>query len=145
ELKGTLGELAARLEYNFLDYYDRKRAVRWTPYYFIGLAGYMYSNELRANASGLNSESRKLIGFSIPTGAGIKFALSTNWNLGLEFGARKTFNDELDNLTAEAEGAINTKFLANPYDKDWYFYKGISISYTFYNIPCPDFYKTTPG
>ncbi|MDX5347516.1 MAG: DUF6089 family protein, partial [Hymenobacteraceae bacterium] len=137
-----------RLEYNFLDYYDRKRYIRWTPYYFIGAAAGVYSNELVVNNRqyrGLNSETKNSIAFAIPTGVGIKLALSRHWNLGAEFGARKTFSDKLDNLTGEVVDGINSKPISNPFDKDWYFYNGISISYTFYKIHCPDIYKIAPG
>jgi hypothetical protein len=32
-------------------------------------------------------------------------------------------------------------FLVNKHDQDWYYYSGLSLSYTFYKIPCPDHYK----
>src|SRR6188768_2089945 len=38
-LRGTLLEGAMGMEYNFLDYYDLRRHIRWTPYFFANLAG----------------------------------------------------------------------------------------------------------
>ncbi|WP_262923007.1 DUF6089 family protein [Hymenobacter cellulosilyticus] len=64
--------------------------------------------------------------------------MSPRWNLGLEAGARKAFTDELDHLGTQ------NPLLVNTHDQDWYFYNGLSISYTFYKINCPDSYKANP-
>jgi len=38
---------------------------------------------------------------AIPVGAGIKFRMSKNWTLGLEYSTRFTFNDYLDDVSGE--------------------------------------------
>jgi hypothetical protein len=81
--------------------------------------------------TGLNANGG-MVGVAIPAGIGIKYALSPRWNLGLEAGARKTFTDELDHLVNQ------NAFIDNRHTKDWYFYSGVSVSYTFYKIYCPD-------
>ena len=54
------------------------------------------------------------------------------WNLGLEVGARKEFTDKLDDISEQ------NPLIENRHDQDWYFYNGVSISYTFYKIRCPE-------
>jgi len=141
-LRGTLIELAGGMEYNFMDYYDLRRRIRWTPYFFLNVAGYYVKTKTESSTVGniINKED-SFFSFSIPIGAGIKYALSKHWNLGLEIGARKIFTDSFDNL----DKATPTT-LANPHNNDWYFYNGISISYTFYKIECAKIYrgKVTP-
>ncbi len=142
EMRLSLAELSAVVEYNFLDYYDLRQKPRVSPYLFAGVAGLLYNIKTTiANPEyeDINEPFRTRLTFSVPVGVGVKYALNKYWNLGLEFGARKLFNDRLDNLSNQ------DKRIANPFDKDWYFYNGVSISYTFYRINCPPPYKRTPG
>lgn len=143
ELKLTLAELSLALEYNFLDYYDLSQSIRVSPYFFAGVAGLVYSHELETASDAVSPAVKPFdtkLTFSIPFGVGVKYALSKHWNLGLEFGGRKMFNDKIDYLS-DSDG----KHIANPYDNDWYFYNGISISYTIYQVNCPPTYKNQPG
>jgi len=128
----SIVELSPQFEYNFLNYRDEKTRQAWTPYVFAGLAGFIFNGEDNINRDFKGTQ------VSIPFGLGMKFVLGGNWNLGLEFGARKTFTDKLDGL----EGAlVNNKLLnGNPNSKDMYFYTGLMISYTFYSVHCPNFY-----
>lgn len=128
----SIAELSPQFEYNFLNYRDEKTRQTWTPYVFVGLAGFTFNGEdnTRNDFKGTH--------FSIPFGLGVKYVLSGSWNLGLEFGARKTFTDKLDGL---GDPLVNNKLLnGNPSSTDMYFYTGLMISYTFYSIHCPDFY-----
>jgi hypothetical protein len=143
ELKLSLAELSLVLEYNFLDYYDLRQSIRISPYFFAGVAGLLYNHKLETASDAVSPAIKPFdtnLTFSIPFGVGVKYALSKHWNLGLEFGARKMFNDKIDYLS-EDDG----KQVANPYDNDWYFYNGISISYTIYRLNCPPTYKNQPG
>ena len=157
KLSGSLFEVSAGLEYNFLDYYDLTRKQRWTPYFFVNAAGFYSSTQTESNVNALvggatvasqvttadragNVEKRDLLSVAIPIGFGIKYSLSYHWNLGAEIGARKIFTDLYDNLGEDTSIA-----LANPNDKDWYFYNGFSISYTFYKIKCPKVYRSNPS
>ncbi|MCX2741345.1 DUF6089 family protein [Pontibacter anaerobius] len=144
ELKLSLLELSGILEYNFLDYYDRSQSPRLSPYLFVGVAGLLYNNKLAStNVEAMQEPFETSITVAVPFGVGLKFALSTHWNLGLEFGARKTFSDKLDYLYPDS--GLYPENLVNPHDKDWYFYNGVSISYTFYRYNCPAIYKNRPG
>jgi hypothetical protein len=126
-------ELAATAEYNFLDYRSDKARKPWTPYLFGGIAVYKFDPVENVRPE------YELTQLAIPFGIGFKYVLAGQWNLGLEFGARKTFTDYLDNLG----GDLNTtsKFQnGNPYDNDMYVFTTLSVSYTFYKIRCPNFY-----
>jgi hypothetical protein len=151
-MSGTLLEAAAGFEYNFLDFHDVRRHKRWTPYYFLNIAAYYLSVETRSeqdlsvpggqvsqliNENGNNS----FISVAIPTGFGVKYALTYHWNLGLEVGARKIFTDQFDNLSE----TVQSRALVNIYDSDWYFFNGLTLSYTFYNLKCPKIYQARPS
>lgn len=141
-MKGSLLEASGVLEYNFFDYHDRHDKVHFTPYVFVGLAGF-YAHTAAEGQGIANSKYQNLLGIAVPAGVGIKYALSTHWNLGLEAGARKAFTDKLDgyngsDLPAGSGSKATNELLGNPHDQDWYFYNGLSVSYTFYKIRCPD-------
>ncbi len=136
-VKGSVLEAAVALEYNFMDYRNRRQKVHFTPYLFIGVGGY-YANTRTETTQGLGPDYNRSgghFGVAIPAGAGLKYALSRRINLGLEAGVRKTFSDQLDNLGDQ------DPLLVNPHDKDWYYYGGLSLSYTFYQVRCPPPYK----
>ena len=136
--KGRLAEASAVLEYNFLDYHYRTDKVHFTPYLFVGVAVFYATTTTVSNNPALAAAFNRqgsLLGVAIPAGAGLKYALSEHFNLGLEMGARKAFTDRLDHLDTQ------DPLLVNPHDQDWYYYSGINLSYTFYRIPCPDQYK----
>lgn len=134
--KGGLIEASAVVEYNFLNFHRRTDKVHFTPYLFGGVAVF-YANTKTVTNANLEELNRQgsMLGFAIPVGVGAKLALSERWNLGLEIGARKALTDELDHLSDQSS------FLVNPHDQDWYYYNGLSLSYTFYKINCPDSYK----
>ncbi|WP_303312411.1 DUF6089 family protein [Hymenobacter sp. BT730] len=132
-LKGSIYEVAGILEYNFFDYYGAKTKTRFTPFVFVGVAGFLAP--VKTVLQNGQTFSNTVIGVAVPAGIGAKVGLSRHWNLGMEVGARKAFTDELDQLSKQNE------VLANRHDQDWYFYSGLSVSYTFYKIRCPDVYK----
>lgn len=144
--RGFLVELMAGFEYNFLDYYDQKRRTRWTPYFFAGGAAYYARNRTRFNNAlpsvppDFKETSGGRFALAIPVAIGIKYALSYHWNLGVEVGARRTFGDKFDYLSR-----VSGPEMAQPGDSDWYYYNGVSLTYTFYQIRCPDIYRSQPN
>lgn len=135
QFRVTLTEIAATFEYNFLNYKDRKSLVRWSPYFFGGLALFM--------ANGYAKHERaadfSLVQPSIPVGVGFKYRLTPYLTLGYEWGARKTFFDYIDNvgeyLPEQEQG--KTYQYGNVHHKDWYYFTGFTLSYTIWTIPCP--------
>jgi opacity protein-like surface antigen len=135
-LSGGLVEASGVVEYNFLDYHERRdqHRLHLSPYLFAGLGLYYVSTNVSSANQVLKADfDRKgaKVGIAIPAGAGLKLALNEHFNLGLEMGVRKTFTDQLDHTGDQ------TPLLVNSHDQDWYYYSGISLSYTFYKILCP--------
>ncbi|MCA8832194.1 DUF6089 family protein [Hymenobacter sp. BT728] len=135
-MKGNLIELGGGMEYNFYDYHSREDKVHFTPYVFVGVAGFFANTTTGSSNQAQLNQKGNVLSVAIPAGVGFKYALSTHWNLGLEVGARKTFSDQLDHIDGKTRGQDDR--IGNPHDQDWYFYNGLSISYTFYKIRCPD-------
>lgn len=136
--KGSLLEASAVVEYNFMDYHYRTDKVHFTPYLFAGVAAFYANTTTVSNNPTLGGQLNRqgaMLGFAVPAGVGFKYALSAHLNLGLEVGVRKAFTDQLDHLSDQ------DPLLVNPHDQDWYYYSGLSLSYTFFKIRCPDLYK----
>ncbi|HEY8513744.1 MAG TPA: DUF6089 family protein [Cyclobacteriaceae bacterium] len=125
-----LFEASTVLEYHFLNWRDEKFLHRFSPYMFGGLALFGISGNDDKPAEYSNVQP------SVPLGVGVKYILNPKWYMALEFGVRKTFFDYLDNVSDEDTRVKNYQY-ANPYDKDNYFFLGITLTRTFYDIPCP--------
>jgi hypothetical protein len=123
-------EASTVMEYHFLNWRETKRFVRFTPYLFAGLGLFGLSGNAQKNGEYSNVQG------SIPFGGGVKYIYNPKWYISLEFGIRKTFFDYLDNISDENTGLKNYQY-GNPFDNDNYFFFGISLTRTFYDIPCP--------
>ena len=125
-----LFEVSTVFEYHFLKWRQEHTLVRWTPYLFGGMAIFGISGEDEKPSEYSNIQP------SIPFGFGFKYVLNPKWYLGAEFGARKTFFDYLDNLS-DGDPVIKNFDDGNRFDNDLYYYFGLSLTYSFYTIPCP--------
>jgi len=101
---------------------------------------------------------------SIPFGFGLKHNISEHWNLGFEFGWRKTFTGYLDDVSntyvpndylSHFSGALAARMAignnpanlvygdnvdrGNPNTDDWYMFGGVTITYTILPPYCPHF------
>lgn len=123
-------ELSSVMEYHFLDFRENPKILRWTPYFFLG-AGVAFFGQPEEK-----TEEYSNVQLVIPFGLGFKYIINPRWQIGLEGGVRKTFFDHIDNISG---GDLDVKNYAygNRHDKDWYYFLGVSLSYTFYTIPCP--------
>lgn len=171
----VLTEIAATVEYSFPGY-DPAAYLRFSPYVFAGI-GYFHFNpktEFQGEAielRNLGTEGQGLEGnkdfysqdqISLILGGGLKYALSPSVTLALEFGARRTTTDYLDDVSgayasyralAEARGTLVANLAdrawevngadpierggdlrGNPKQKDWYFLGNLTISYHFYDL-----------
>jgi hypothetical protein len=123
-------EASAVMEYHFLNWRDDKRMLRFTPYMFgglgiVGISGAKQKPEPYSDIQGI-----------IPFGLGGKYIINPNWYVALEFGARKTFFDYLDNVSVGDSRLKNYQY-GNPHDNDTYYFLGLTVTRTFYVIPCP--------
>lgn len=125
-----LFETAATFEYHFLDWRDSKRRLRFTPYLFAGGALFGFSGVEQKSAEYSN------IQLAIPFGGGMKYVLNPKYYIAFEFGIRKTFFDYLDNIS-DGNPSIKNYQYGNIFDYDNYFFTGLTLTYTFYDIPCP--------
>ncbi len=125
-----LFEVSTVFEYHFLNWRQENSIIRWTPYLFggIGIFGISGMDDKPAEYSNIQP--------MIPFGVGVKYVLNPKWYVGLELGFRKTFFDYLDNLSA-GEGVIKNYDYGNRFDNDHYLFLGVSLTYSFYTIPCP--------
>jgi hypothetical protein len=122
-------ELSGVFEYHFLDWRDDKRRLRFTPYLFSGVALFGIAGTPNKTASYSNVQ------MAIPFGGGMKYVLNPRYYISFEIGIRKTFFDYLDNVSGGTPSFKNYQY-GNPNDTDNYFFTGITLTYTFYDIPC---------
>lgn len=125
-----LFEAALGFEYHFLDWRDSRRPMRYTPYLFagfglFGISGYDIKPVEYSNVQGV-----------IPFGGGFKYVVNPKLYASFEVGIRKTFFDYLDNISGGDQTQKNYRY-GNPNDFDNYFFVGITLTRTFYDIPCP--------
>jgi hypothetical protein len=132
----SIFEFAAVGQYNFYDFGHLADASPWTPYLFVGVAGFNMSPKNSID----NNPPYQPLQFAIPFGVGAKFMMNENWNVSLQFTARKTFTDYIDDLYVR-NGNNPKLFTPNPNDKDMYFSFSLGISYVFQQPPCPSFYN----
>jgi hypothetical protein len=125
-----LFEASTVMEYHFLNWRDPKKFVRFTPYLFAGLGVFGIAGNEQSNNEYSNIQA------SVPFGGGIKYIYNPKWYLSLEFGIRKTWFDHLDDIS---EGDLRRKNYqyGNPNDNDSFYFLGITLTRTFYTIPCP--------
>nr|WP_091695720.1 DUF6089 family protein [Algoriphagus locisalis] len=139
-------EASAVMEFNFLDYLTRNSEFRFSPYAFFGI-GYTYAFA-KGNTYAFNVSTKYNVGtLVIPFGGGIKYQLDDRWTLAAELGFRPTFTDYLDKIDStepviprfqdpnNPDGPFGINF-GNAYDKDWYYFLGVTISYTITTTKC---------
>ncbi|MGE0770552.1 MAG: DUF6089 family protein [Cyclobacteriaceae bacterium] len=123
-------EAATTFEYHFLNWRDDQRRLRFTPYLFAGMALFGISGNASKNAPYSNVQ------MSVPIGGGMKYVLNPNWYIAFEIGIRKTFFDYLDNIS-DGDPVFKNYQYGNRYDNDNYFFTGLTLTRTLYDIPCP--------
>lgn len=168
-------EAGLTFEYNILGYNAYNYARPFSPYIYAGIGGFYFNpsafyNDEWVKLQPLGTEGQGITGFServykrislaIPMGLGVKYTINDQWNIGLEIGARKTFTDYLDdvsatyvahddllagngelavalaNRTGEYLGTEPVQVPAgtirgNAEGSDWYFIGGLTISFNF--------------
>src|ERR1051326_5276881 len=112
--KSPITELAAELEFNFLEYKLGSSKTPFTPYVFAGVAGFHFNPQgqigdnfynlqplgTEGQGTPLNSDKRyRLTQISLPFGIGIKASISRMIGVSVEWGWRKTFTDYLDDCS----------------------------------------------
>ena len=148
--RGGVIEASAVMEFNFLDFLGYNSQFRWSPYAFFGL-GYSHFIFKGNTYAYLPREGYNLGTVVIPFGGGVKYKVNRQWTLAAELGFRPTMTDYLDKIdsslpavpryqppTDPSTGQIPPYGInfGNPNTKDWYYFMGLTISYTLSNVKC---------
>ena len=170
-------EISGQLEFNFLPYQPGNPLYTWTPFVYTGVSLFSFNpqaenkngqwvdlQELGTEGQGTRAFSNRkeyaLIEFAIPMGGGIKIAVNESFNIVLEYGARKTFTDYLDDVSTTFVGSSpglpssdypiemsveaqemsdplgthsNQMERGDPDNNDWYSFLGITLSFKLNN------------
>lgn len=146
---GSITEVSALVEFNFLDFVNHKSEFRFSPYAFFGLGYTFFSGEGRIHG-GIDSENYDFNTLVIPFGGGVKYILSEQLTLGVELGFRPTTSDYLDKLEGQlpaverydiplssTSSALTQGInFGNPNTKDWYYFLGVTLSYSLNKARC---------
>lgn len=124
-------EGSAGIEYHFLNWRDGKMPQRYSPYLFGGLGLFGFSGNETKAAEYSNVQ------VSIPFGGGFKYIMNPRWYVAIEFGIRRTFFDYLDNVSDFTNQTQKNYRYGSPNENDNYYFLGITLTRTFYDIPCP--------
>lgn len=179
--KSDILEAAVQMEFNFFNYILGHRRYKFSPYVFLGIAVFKFNPKAELNGQWyelqpLGTEGQqypdysgvkpyKLIQVALPYGGGLKYSVSKNLTLGIEFGYRRTFTDYLDDVSGMyvdpavlASGTngqvavaladrsveivnepigIEGRQRGDSQSRDNYLFSGISFSYTFTRLRCP--------
>lgn len=110
----SLNELAVTGEFNFWQYSIGSKLHFFTPYIMGGGSFFLYSHKL-FNGS-VHQNPNKKYSFALIFGYGFKYSLTKKLGLAIEWGMRKTFTNDLDDISTN-------------YTKDWYNFTVVSITY----------------
>lgn len=124
-------EVSGGIEYHFLNWREGKHPQRYSPYLFggLGLFGFTGNDTKAAEYSNVQ--------VSVPFGGGFKYILNPRWYVALEFGIRRTFFDYLDNVSDFNDQTRKNYRYGSPNENDNYYFLGLTLTRTFYDIPCP--------
>jgi hypothetical protein len=178
--RSSVLELSGQLEFNFLPYESGNPLYTWTPFIYTGISIFHHNPQAEningewVNLQELGTEGQgttlfsdrkeySLIQFAIPMGGGVKIAVNKSFNIILEYGARKTFTDYLDDVSTTFVGGNGDPYpiemtdeaieMSDPISllypdlthskgdqrgstndkKDWYSFAGITLSFKLNN------------
>lgn len=113
--RSSVGEIAAMLELNFLEFNKRKKQQWFSPYFTVGFAAFYFNPQAQFDGDwyflqplgteGQNDPSYsgikkyRVVNFAVPIGGGLKFSVGRNWNVGIFGEVRVTFTDYLDDVS----------------------------------------------
>ena len=141
KVDNSIQEAMAGIEINFKEYNLHNGITSFTPFIFYGL-GYFRYNQIYIPPHGTFNEATyeeygKTEKIAVPFILGFKINPNPYLVLGIEMGTRYTLTDNLDGSNPENEYAdINEYKFGNLANNDWYLFTGLTISFTFGDLPC---------
>ncbi|MDE0472324.1 MAG: DUF6089 family protein [Ekhidna sp.] len=130
--KSNIIEISTVFEYHFLDFKTSDSPINYSPYIMGGVGAISYDAPTTENVG-----QYQLV---LPMGIGFKYLIQKKYTIGIEAGARKTFFDYLDGIS-DGDQTIKDYQYGNPKDDDWYFFTGLTLSITLFNVSCPFPYR----
>ena len=171
-------ELTNQIEFNFFKYDKEKEQHSFTPYLLLGFSVFYYNPKAEYQGekvalqplgtegqgqSGSDKKKYSRISFALPIGGGFKYAFTPFWAIGIEGGIRKTFTDNLDDVSTSYPESLNSgdqSSLSNALadrsgevvdppigqagkqrgwkeNRDDYLFVGVTISYSPIKVKCP--------
>jgi opacity protein-like surface antigen len=112
--KSSITEVALLYDYYFWPFTPGVGRYKFTPYAFVGIAGFLFEPQTEYNGNTVNlrdlgtegqgtvlntEEKYSNFALSIPFGLGIKYNFANNFNIGVELGYRNTLTDYLDDVS----------------------------------------------
>ncbi|MBD0833023.1 type IX secretion system protein PorG [Aestuariibaculum sediminum] len=134
EFSNSILEIAAGMEFTFMDFNLHSGHRIATPYLFSGVSVANHDDIYFSNGV-LTDEGTSSWSFGIPMALGVKATFIEGLVLGLEVGARYTFTDGIDGSTPASNNLQQYRF-GNINNNDWYVFSGITLTYTFGEKPC---------
>jgi len=136
EFNNNILELSTGMEFTFFDFDLHNGGTVSTPYLYSGISVAKHDNFFYNPNGTVVNEDASSYAFGIPMVLGYKVAVSTNFILAFEIGARYTFSDELDGSVPNSGGADSSFSFGNVNNNDWYTFTGFTLTYTFGRNPC---------
>ncbi len=169
-------------EYNFFAINSEQQNAH-SPYIFFGFGGFSYDkprytvfHEFNRDDSGqpiaptssgdfttfISKDTETTFSFTVPFGLGYRYKFNYQWIVGIEFGFRPTFVDDIDlawslsdDFNYEIESGLESSLPGIPQEiqsrnselilqrqlgdysnKDWYVFTGLHLTYAFGRPPC---------
>lgn len=136
EFNKNIIELSAGMEFTFFDYDLHKGDNPSTPYLYSGISVAKHDNFFFNGSGEIVDENTTSYAYGIPIIIGYKAAVTTDFIIAFEIGARYTFSDELDGSVPDAKISRPANSFGNLNNNDWYTFTGITVTYTFGRNPC---------
>ncbi len=130
----SIHELSLGLEFNFLEFDLHNDWFTFTPYLYAGVTGLQYE-EKHFNGYNKSVKTEDKTSFALPMSFGAKALINKKLVVSAEVGFRYTFTDNLDGSYPSSNNYAANRF-GNTNTNDWYFFSGVSVTYTFGNNPC---------
>lgn len=144
KVNNSIQEFSAGMEFNFLDFNLHTEQVNFSPYLYLGLSYFRYKLQYHENPGGTVPTGLRAVpelvdygttqDVAVPVIFGVKLNPTPTVVLGLEVGARYALTDNLDGSDPNPDVSQNR--FGNIGNNDWYVFSGLTISFTFGDLPC---------
>jgi hypothetical protein len=141
KLSNNIQEAMVGIEINFFEFNLHDETLGFTPYIFYGVSYFRYEQFYLTPNGPFDPPTYNNYGsdekIAFPLILGFKINPNPIFVIALEMGARYTLTDNLDGSNPENEFAdIQEYKFGNIMNNDWYIFTGLTISFTFGDLPC---------